>query len=585
MSSDKKRRREIDDVEEKGSSPPGSTPALVSTWYKRVCKQNACSPRWSEFRHPETEHEALVARTASVPIIHRLAKKGDRWETGSITVQDITMRKVLTEVLKYYQDLDLHVQDYTFTPPFQPLCDRWEALGRFRQTAEEPDLKQAALKLVDFLTPTVAPSVASMEHIRKTGTIRFADLWRIFPPETLVSAIFYGVETTISVMQCHQKGGSCKIKAKFIDWNGKRAGFCSASHIFNQYSGYRRITSLAVFPISFLEDEVSYRASMVARGKIFEKLRGYHFMIANGTKISPTAHEDPQVVRHPIAGKVCIDTYAYYQSSDRPLPRLKPLPQDEGSQEGENENITKRNNTTGSGDLEETSDNKGPMKRVENLQPLTDDQRLLATPWVRGFDLTSKEWCQICLAWEFAEAKSLAQSEDIDDFTFTAEAMADKARVPLYAMSAAELGTTPADVEKALSHALGLCRMWNAMLLLDEVDLVSIFLRKLEYYQGTMFLTTNRIASIDSAFQSRVDLFPPYYDLTSTARREVWCNFIKRAGQDKFDVTDESLEKLAALPLNGREIKNLIKSALLLSLGNGAKVSMNRVFMLAERRV
>ncbi|KAI0531700.1 P-loop containing nucleoside triphosphate hydrolase protein [Xylaria digitata] len=171
--------------------------------------------------------------------------------------------------------------------------------------------------------------------------------------------------------------------------------------------------------------------------------------------------------------------------------------------------------------------------------------------------------------------------------TFTAEA-------------SAELGTEPGAVEKALERALGLCHIWNAMLLLDEADvflgahssdsiarneLVSIFLRMLEYYRGTMFLITNRIESIDPAFQSRIDLFLPYYDLSNEARREVWLNFIKRAGRDKFGVTDAFLDKLSRLPLNGREIKNLIKSVQLLSLKSGSKVPMERVYMLAERRV
>ncbi|KAI1110388.1 P-loop containing nucleoside triphosphate hydrolase protein [Nemania sp. NC0429] len=286
-----------------------------------------------------------------------------------------------------------------------------------------------------------------------------------------------------------------------------------------------------------------------------------------------------------------------------------------------------------------------PAKRVEHLDPLTDDERLLATPWVRAFDLKSKKWCEVrvdelspmtwkdeafeklvlpgdekYLAWEFVEAKSLAEDEEFDDFiadkgrgliilrfgppgvgkTFTAEAVAEKSRVPLYAMSAAELGTAPDAVEKALERALGLCRMWNAMLLLDEADvflgtrtlksiahneLVAIFLRMLEYYQGTMFLTTNRINSIDPAFQSRIDLFLPYHDLSPKARREVWCNFIERAGKEKFDLTDPSLDKLSQVPLNGREIKNLIKSVQLLSRKSGAKISMERLYMLAESRV
>jgi hypothetical protein len=167
-------------------------------------------------------------------------------------------------------------------------------------------------------------------------------------------------------------------------------------------------------------------------------------------------------------------------------------------------------------------------------------------------------------------------------------------------MSAGDLGIQPAEVEKALERSLELCRMWNAMLLLDEADvflgartneslarneLVSIFLTKLEYYQGILFLTTNRISSIDHAFQSRVDLFLPYHDLAPAARRTVWENFIDRAGRDRFELDEGSLEKLSQLTLNGREIKNLIKSAQLLSMKSGGKIPMERLYMLADKRV
>lgn len=106
-----------------------------------------------------------------------------------------------------------------------------------------------------------------------------------------------------------------------------------------------------------------------------------------------------------------------------------------------------------------------------------------------------------------------------------------------------------------------------------------------QYYQGILFLTTNRISSIDHAFQSRVDLFLPYHDLTSEARRQVWENFINRAGRDKFDFDEGALDKLSHLSLNGREIKNLIKSAQLLSIKNNDKVPMERLYMLADKRV
>ena len=133
---------------------------------------------------------------------------------------------------------------------------------------------------------------------------------------------------------------------------------------------------------------------------------------------------------------------------------------------------------------------------------------------MKAFDLKSKRWCEVQieeledvvwndeafdkrvlpggekdLAWAFLENKALLRGH-FDDFvhdkgrgliilmfgppgvgkTFTAEAVSERARVALYSMGAGELGTEPADVERSLEHALELCSMWNAMLLLDKAD-------------------------------------------------------------------------------------------------------------------
>lgn len=87
-----------------------------------------------------------------------------------------------------------------------------------------------------------------------------------------------------------------------------------------------------------------------------------------------------------------------------------------------------------------------------------------------------------------------------------------------------------------------------------------------------MFLTTNKIENIDDAFQSRIDIILPYGDLTAEARLQVWVNFInKTGGTGVFDLTEEQVQKLAReYNLNGREIKNLVKSSLLVAGKFGA---------------
>ncbi len=120
---------------------------------------------------------------------------------------------------------------------------------------------------------------------------------------------------------------------------------------------------------------------------------------------------------------------------------------------------------------------------------------------------------------------------------------------------------------------------WNAILLLDECDVflearsnhdlernkvVSIFLRTLEYYEGILFMTTNRVDNIDAAFQSRIHVSIEYPDLTAESRRQIWHNFLAGSAV-QADISDEDVDDLAALALNGRQIKNILKTAQLLA--------------------
>ena len=99
--------------------------------------------------------------------------------------------------------------------------------------------------------------------------------------------------------------------------------------------------------------------------------------------------------------------------------------------------------------------------------------------------------------------------------TLTAESVAESMHIPLYMMSAGDLGIKPNEVKHALQNILEIVAKWNVILLLDECDvfleertshdlernkLVSIFLRTLEYYEGILFLTTNRVSNMDAAF-------------------------------------------------------------------------------------
>jgi SpoVK/Ycf46/Vps4 family AAA+-type ATPase len=91
-----------------------------------------------------------------------------------------------------------------------------------------------------------------------------------------------------------------------------------------------------------------------------------------------------------------------------------------------------------------------------------------------------------------------------------------------------------------------------------------VFLRKLEYYKGVMFLTTNRVSSIDAAFESRIHMTFHYPDLTPATRKIIWKNLLQ-SSKKSAEIQEEQLLKFAEEALNGRQIKNVIKAAWLLA--------------------
>lgn len=188
--------------------------------------------------------------------------------------------------------------------------------------------------------------------------------------------------------------------------------------------------------------------------------------------------------------------------------------------------------------------------------------------------------------------------------TLTAEGIADLLKCPLYMVSAGDLGTDPSKLEKELQNILDIAHSWGAILLLDEADvfleqrsihdihrnaLVSIFLRLLEYFQGILFLTTNRVETFDSAFVSRIHLSLRFQNLTTKAKRTVWKLFIDRVKEQEgatiSTITETDLNDLSRREVNGRQIKNLVRAAHALAIHEEKSLSMahiRRVIDVAE---
>jgi AAA+ superfamily predicted ATPase len=91
-----------------------------------------------------------------------------------------------------------------------------------------------------------------------------------------------------------------------------------------------------------------------------------------------------------------------------------------------------------------------------------------------------------------------------------------------------------------------------------------------------MILTTNRATVIDAAFESRIDLTIGYEDLSQRSREQIWRGFVKKI-EIASEITEENIQALASIPLNGRQIKSAVKTARVLAAGEKVKVTMDHL--------
>lgn len=112
----------------------------------------------------------------------------------------------------------------------------------------------------------------------------------------------------------------------------------------------------------------------------------------------------------------------------------------------------------------------------------------------------------------------------------------------------------------------------------------------MEYYKGILFLTTNRVGTFDDAFVSRIHVrfyysyeadllilkiylkvIIHYKDLTQEYRNTIWNQFFDKLEDERDDIEIRRncrsyvMEDMAAIPWNGREIRNAFQTAVALA--------------------
>ena len=156
--------------------------------------------------------------------------------------------------------------------------------------------------------------------------------------------------------------------------------------------------------------------------------------------------------------------------------------------------------------------------------------------------------------------------------TLTAEVYSEIIKRPLYRVHSGQLGLNVAEMEKVLKDTLIRAQRWGAVMLIDEADVyikrrndnlasnavVGVFLRVLEYFNGLLFLTTNRVDDIDEAIISRCIAMIKYHNPNANDRRQIWQVM---TAQFNLSLDATLIEQLVGIfpTATGRDIKGLTK--------------------------
>ncbi|CZR69785.1 uncharacterized protein PAC_19685 [Phialocephala subalpina] len=606
--------------------------AEVKTFYQGPpLEDDTDEINWVEWQPPTLPEAKKVKWEGYAIQIYKTQKTGPSFgnvatfRVSSISLLSPLIKDQLGDVLEYHGAIwDTNITSIEW--PLEPLYFAREKVAELSKTVNEAEAQVHMETLCKVINDELGPTIDELEDLEKDNQITHALVWTLFPKGTIVvekDSSNRNIQRAYRVthsMGSIQRGTSFKAKVEYVKFDGVRYKLEPKSIVMPFFEGKKLISSLSFYPIEFASNSGLLKEQLCARGERTLDFQGIEYVryqnLDEGDQDLPGDREN-DLARNSIQTRVIVDIFGYNRGS-HPSKGSSPLPGYKGV--GEKESAERRRPSE---DLK---------KESRDIVCGNSEYLLIMSPLLNGYSLSSKCWETFHINKIFPlrltdEAYnhlvhpernkdlvvSLVQhhkdhpkrSDDViagkgrgllvllsgppgTGKTLMAEAIADKTRLPLYYVDANEMGT-PHLVNSSFDHIMTNAAEWNAIVLLDEADIylqrrsengltrneiVATLLRRLEYYSGIMFLTTNLYDTIDVAVESRLHIHLRFPPLPFSSRTQIWTNFLNRLPPSfHSNISPANINELALWTLNGRDIKNALKMTVSWCQHHGGKVT------------
>ncbi|KAF5357305.1 hypothetical protein D9758_005893 [Tetrapyrgos nigripes] len=449
---------------------------------------------------------------------------------------------------------------------------------------------------VNFLQREYSIDLRELEVLKEQGLISFYILWGVMIPGTILVSTDEVTQDSCFVRLVSMEWCESSLRfpehysllVEYIDIVDGKPGIAERTLRIPKFKGAQLIRNLPTYPAFYLADEKGVRRSMAQRGRRCHELvkNWCHVKYEGIAHCGTVTNNGVKYRKVAVKSRVVLDREMFDCHASYASPALK---------------------------LDLDGNEFSARSRTE----LEEEEFMLFSPRLYGFCLSRREWLEFrCvdvmdIEWNpelfdqlelpletKAFVRSMVEGQYQNEHSAELDFVLGKGsglifnlhvtRSPLWMIGAGDLGTTAASVDSVLSNIAELALRWKAVVLLDEADIfvekrtshdikrnaiIAAFLRRLEYYPGILFFTTNRVEVFDHAIQARIHVSLYYQHLDANTKGCLWYAFLRRTDM-KEEVHPYDIKLLSEAVLNGREIKMIVKTQATIAFHEGRPLGL-----------